>query len=49
MQNGKDSIESAEQLVIWADFEIINITFGTLESSIPQTDEKLSEKRMNLW
>jgi len=49
MQNWKDSTESAEQLLIGADPEIINITFGTLESSIPQTDEKLSERRMNLW
>lgn len=48
MQSKKDSILSTEHLLIGADFETINITFGSLESSTPQMDEKLWERRMNL-
>lgn len=48
MKNRADSIQSAERLLIWADFEIINITFGTSESSTPQMDERLWERRTNL-
>lgn len=48
MQNKKDGILRAEHLLIWADSEIINITFVSFESSTPQMNEKLWERRMSL-